>query len=126
MTLQHNNETEVGKILAIPKKSKERRKAWEKLVNKGDFSHKFDVLKSGKGTIIPKYRSGYGQTDVKHLLPCQYCHGMYRQADLWRHQKLCKNTAKLLSLISVPLQVVKDCYHKHVPTKLLMTKFLQI
>jgi hypothetical protein len=39
MSLKHHNEAEVARILTHPKKSKERRKMWDSLVKKGDFSH---------------------------------------------------------------------------------------
>ena len=92
MTRKHKNEIDVGRIFAYPKSSKQRRQLWGELVNKGNFSHNFNVLQSGKGTIIPKYRSGKTETKINNLLPCQYCRGMYRRKELWRHQKSCKKT----------------------------------
>lgn len=55
LTRKHGEELEVGKILALPKKSKERRKLWEQLVNKGDFANNYSVLEKGHGCVIPKY-----------------------------------------------------------------------
>ncbi|CAC5420382.1 unnamed protein product [Mytilus coruscus] len=67
------------------KKPAERRKQWEKLVNEGDYAHNNDVHESGKGEIIPKYRSSK-EDDV---IPCPFCHGMYCKSELWRHYKKC-------------------------------------
>ena len=103
LELAHNNEIEVAKILTLPKRSKERRKAWGLLVNKGDFSHNYEVLESGKGTIIPKYRVNEEEKDVKSFLPCQYCHGMYTRTELWRHQKSCKKSDESIKSVLGPV-----------------------
>jgi hypothetical protein len=50
-------------------RSKERRKLWEALVNKGDFASNFMVLEKGHGCIVPKYRQSKDST-VGSLLPC--------------------------------------------------------
>lgn len=91
LSLKHKNEIAVGKILALPKQSKERRKMWDELVKKGDFAYNYDILTTGKGTLIPKYRARDAETTIKNVLPCQYCRGMYRRKELWRHQKSCKS-----------------------------------
>jgi integrase len=83
----HNKELEVSKILMHPKRSKERRRMWEKLVNKGDFSHNISVLQSGNGMVIPKKRSE--NCSVKDLVPCEKCKALYRKKDLWKHSNFC-------------------------------------
>lgn len=55
----------------------------EKLVNEGYYAHNYDVFQSGKGEVIPKYRCStkHKEDDVK-LIPCRFCHGMYRKSEL--------------------------------------------
>ncbi|KAJ8316567.1 hypothetical protein KUTeg_005882 [Tegillarca granosa] len=90
LELKHCKELEVAKILALQKKSKERRTEWEKLVNRGDFCHNMNVLKDGKGLLIPKYRKHYKSTiSTKDYVPCENCMGYYKINDLCKHQKYC-------------------------------------
>mgnify|MGYP000324335466 FL=1 len=96
----HSNELEVGRILALKPKSKERRKEWEMLVNKGDFAHNFTVLEKGHGQIIPKYRKAE-ESEIKSLLPCQFCSGLYKKKELWKHQKSCNKRNECNSGISM-------------------------
>lgn len=85
---KHGNEIEVAKILILPKKSAERRTEWGKLVKAGNFQHNYDVYESGKGEVIPKYRSSNEQ--CLDLIPCYFCRGLYRRKELWRHFKTCQ------------------------------------
>lgn len=90
LSLRHHSEQEVTKILLLPKKSKERRKLWEELVNKGDFSHNYNVIENGHGMIIPKYRlGGNKEAQLKNYVPCSSCKAYYKKDDLWKHQKYC-------------------------------------
>lgn len=88
---KHKDEIDVAKVLILPKKSYERRKAWEKLVNEGDFAHNYNVLEKGDGQIIPKYRCSNREKSIK-LIPCTVCHGMYRKNELWQHFKKCSSS----------------------------------
>jgi len=50
---------------------RERRKVWEILVNKGDYSHNVGELNNGKDVLIPKY--SYQSTEEKTIgkhVPC--------------------------------------------------------
>ncbi|XP_053391155.1 uncharacterized protein LOC128553984 [Mercenaria mercenaria] len=89
LTNKHSNEHEVAIILMLPLRSKERKSAWQELVNKGDFSHNYQVIDKGHGTLIPKYRSRTNVDDIRSLLPCHSCRGFYKKTDLWKHQKIC-------------------------------------
>ncbi|KAJ8311593.1 hypothetical protein KUTeg_010948 [Tegillarca granosa] len=97
LQIKHRKENEVAKILTLEKKSLERRKQWEKLVNKGDFSHNMNVLKKGKGIVIPKYRIRHKSAiSTEDYVSCKDCKGYYRTNDLSKHQKMCvgKNEKK--------------------------------
>ncbi|KAJ8311586.1 hypothetical protein KUTeg_010941 [Tegillarca granosa] len=91
LEIKHRKEKEVAKILTLEKKSIERRKQWEKLVNKGDFSHNMNVLKKGKGIVIPKYRTSKTKSAIstEDYVSCKVCKGYYRTNDLGKHQKMC-------------------------------------
>lgn len=104
MSLKHQNEVEVAKILMLPKKSKERRKMWDILVKKGDFAHNYSILQKGHGILIPKYRSRKPAPNTKDYLPCQYCKGFYKKLDLWKHQKSCQKPENSDSLCIAPIR----------------------
>lgn len=89
----HNNEPEVVKILLMRKRSKPRRKAWECLVNKGDFHHNYQIFEKGHGMLIPKYRKKTATTEEKgvNYVPCEFCRGLFVKTDLWKHQKSCQD-----------------------------------
>ena len=91
----HSNETDVARILALTKKSKERKHMWASLVNKGNFNHNYEVIKKGRGVIIAKYCPRKGvEKDTSMYLPCSLCLGIYSKNDLWRHQKTCTANCK--------------------------------
>lgn len=83
----HKKEVSVAKILTHPKKSKERRRMWEELVNKGDFAHNIEVIEKGKGMIIPKRRAE--RNKCESLVPCAHCKAFYKRSEIWNHSKYC-------------------------------------
>ncbi|KAJ8311177.1 hypothetical protein KUTeg_011278 [Tegillarca granosa] len=87
----HFNESKVKEALSLRKHSKERKKAWLVLQNLGDYNHNVEVLKSGKGVLIPKYTTRKGDQSRKYqaYLPCKFCLGLYVKDELWKHQKRC-------------------------------------
>ncbi len=84
----HGDETEVARACAYPVKSRERKKAFEILKNKGNFLHNVEVLNHPEGNrkIIVVRRSG--RSDAKYL-PCPLCCGFFIQSELWRHYRVC-------------------------------------
>lgn len=99
MERKHSNETEVAKILILPKSSKERRNAWITLISKGNYNHNCKVLEKGRGTIIPKYRPRKNEEKEKgKYLPCVHCLGFFVGTDLWKHQKTCPANKSLQKL----------------------------
>ncbi len=91
----HKHTPEVSKVLLLELKSTERRKAWEELVNKGDYHHNYEVLERGHGTVIPKYRPRVQSSeDHGHYVPCTFCLGMFCKVELWKHQKTCPAAPK--------------------------------
>lgn len=83
----HYDKKEVKNILEMTKGSKERRRAFIALQNQGDFRYNMEVLRSGKGTVIPKYRTR--SKKIENLLACRYCKGLYQKRVLFLHSKNC-------------------------------------
>lgn len=86
----HSNETEVARILSMPKNSKRRRDAFNALTRNGDFYHNCDVLLLRKGELILTRRPN--EQERKFLKysdygPCPECLGFMRKKHLWHHLK---------------------------------------
>ena len=58
-----------------------------KIQKEGDFLHNMNVIKEGKGTVIPKYRTKSDK--VGNLLACSFCKGLYQKRVLFAHAKTC-------------------------------------
>ncbi len=89
----HKNEVDVAKALSFPKGSKERRINLDLLRNKGNRVHNTNVLKTGKGVLVPRQQSTAKHVNVKDYMHCLNCQGLFRQKALWRHMSRC-NLAK--------------------------------
>ena len=89
LTLCHSEESEVAHVITLKKGSRERRQAWAKLLLQGDYNHNFDVLESGRGKVIPKYRSKSNDQNVEDLIVCSYCKALYNKYLLYQHNKTC-------------------------------------
>ena len=83
----HSDETEVAQVLAMRKGSQERRRAWLKMLNEGDYKHNYAALENGVGTLIPKYRSK--NKTVEDVVICSHCNGLYKTTLLYLHVKRC-------------------------------------
>ncbi|KAG5892254.1 hypothetical protein JTB14_014624 [Gonioctena quinquepunctata] len=86
----HNNETEVARILSMPKCSKRRRDAFNSLTRNGDFYNNCDVLLLKKGELILARRPN--EQENKFLKysdygPCPECLGFMRKRHIWHHLK---------------------------------------
>ncbi len=89
----HKNEVEVAKALSFPKGSKERRINLDLLRNKENHVHNTNVLKAGKGVLVPRQQSIAKHANVKDYMHCLNCQGLFRQKALRRHMSRC-NLAK--------------------------------
>ena len=87
LTRVHAHEAEVAAILRLPKRSKERRNGFVRLLNEGDYKHNYDVLQGQSGTVIPKYRKAGRQTG--QLSACKFCKGLYVKPLLSKHLHKC-------------------------------------
>ena len=87
----HSSENEVASILCLPKSSKERKSKWDLLRNKGNMAHNNEIIKEGKGEIIPFRRpSVMEEKEQGSYLPCSICFAFIKKTDLWKHMKVCK------------------------------------
>ncbi|KAF4513828.1 UNVERIFIED_CONTAM: hypothetical protein B566_EDAN014219 [Ephemera danica] len=86
---QHPKETLVISFLKEPKNSAERREIIAKIRKLGNEIHNSEVLKTGEGFIIPKYRKRT-IVDPKSLEFCAFCHGMYTRSNLSAHIAECR------------------------------------
>ncbi|KAJ8943299.1 hypothetical protein NQ314_009788 [Rhamnusium bicolor] len=99
----HSNETEVARILSMPKNSKRRREAFNALTRNGDFYHNCDVLLLKKGELILTRRPT--EQERKFLKysdygPCPECLGFMIKRHLWHHLKyscICMKDKNILS-----------------------------
>ena len=94
----HRKKPEIVRVLSLNKGSSVRRNLLDNLRNRGNFKHNSDVLKNGKGVIIPKYRpwttisatSGeYTCKSLDEYVHCQYCKAMLIAKALPLHSKTC-------------------------------------
>ncbi|XP_041643298.1 uncharacterized protein LOC121509728 [Cheilinus undulatus] len=89
----HCDKPEVAIAFQYPKKSRERLKIWQRLINQGNFAHNKVVLRTGKGQLAAKKRptmSGQAQD----FLHCLYCHGLFLNLSLARHMRRCPEKVK--------------------------------
>ena len=83
----HSDEISVKEVTAFSPKSKIRKKLWQSLMNKGDYAHNMEVLKSGDGFLIPKRRTENMESSA--FIPCERCLVLISKHDMWRHAKNC-------------------------------------
>ena len=85
---KHKDELEVVQAISHNKRSKERKRLFKIIQNRGDFQHNKSVTKSNEGFLIPAKRpANVGQID--DFTTCDKCLGLFFIKDLWRHKKKC-------------------------------------
>lgn len=86
----HKNELDVAKILAQPLGSKNRFYLIQELKNKGIFLHNSDVIKTGKGALIPKKMPATDESnETSSFVPCIFCRAFFKKGSLSSHIKHC-------------------------------------
>lgn len=116
----HSNEPEVAKLMALS--SKESRRGFIQLANRGNFKHNASVLNAGEGSLIVRRRPSKQMHNSDDYLPCEHCLGLFLKRDLWRHVAKCpvkpsaistlsKNTKSRSSVISVSRMVLEGATH---------------
>ncbi|XP_041967320.1 uncharacterized protein LOC121724659 isoform X4 [Alosa sapidissima] len=87
LAMRHYNERDVIKALTLPKHSKERKTEMALLRNRGNSAHNHQVLKEGKGLLIPC--RVFKSQDPKDVLTCPGCSGMFSKEYMSRHIRCC-------------------------------------
>ncbi|XP_022055392.2 leukocyte receptor cluster member 8 homolog isoform X2 [Acanthochromis polyacanthus] len=86
---KHKDHAEVARALEFPKGSKERRIQLNLLRNRGNRAHNAEVLKKGKGLLIPRQQSTVPVSPSEYL-HCVYCEALLKRKSLWVHMKRCQ------------------------------------
>ena len=84
----HDDEVEVAEALAHPIGSRERRRLFLKIANKGNKNHNVEVLKKQDGILVPR-RQPPNKQPVEAYRFCVHCDGLYLRKELFRHEKNC-------------------------------------
>lgn len=91
---KHKDKPEVARAVAFPKGSKERRLQLSLLRNKGNRCHNAQVLKEGKGMVIPRQQS-ISPVRLSDYLHCINCEAYLKRKSLWRHMQRCHLNQKV-------------------------------
>ncbi|XP_077377797.1 uncharacterized protein LOC144018956 [Festucalex cinctus] len=90
---KHSHKEEVSAALRFPKGSQERQKAWNQLINEGNYVHNKRVLRTGEGQLAARKRPRKtGQ--AQDFLHCLHCRGLYVKKNLACHIKRCPERKK--------------------------------
>ncbi|XP_034397698.1 uncharacterized protein LOC117736452 [Cyclopterus lumpus] len=84
----HSDKPEVAAVFQHPKRSRERYKIWNRLINQGNFLHNKEVLKTGKGLLVSRKRPNKTHK-AQDFLHCLYCRGFFMKNSLSKHMKSC-------------------------------------
>lgn len=108
LELRHANELAIAKLLAMDKKSSQRRKGFIELIRIGDFYHNMEVLASKSGQLFlcrrPLLSQNYSYNDFG---PCPNCLGFVTKSFLSRHAKNC-TTQKISDCIVYGKSIKKE------------------
>ncbi|XP_070537215.1 uncharacterized protein [Ptychodera flava] len=86
---KHATETDVSYAFSFPKRSRRRKILLQELCNKGNHAHNCEVLKAGKGYLIPYKRPTYPIPAAEYK-PCPACLGYFVRRELTKHYKTCR------------------------------------
>ncbi len=112
---KHKDMPEVARALAFPKGSKERRLQLSFLRNKGTRSHNAQVLKEGKGIVIPRQQS-IAPVKPNDYLHCVNCAAYLKRKSMWRHMQRCHLSQKVKGMKPGKTRVQSLCtYAESVP-----------
>lgn len=89
----HSDKKEVAAALQHPLRSRERLKIWKQLINKGNFAHNKNVLKTGKGQLAVRKRPN-DPRKARDFLNCLYCRGLFVKKYIPKHMKVCPENKK--------------------------------
>ncbi|XP_056118313.1 uncharacterized protein LOC130095581 [Rhinichthys klamathensis goyatoka] len=112
---KHKDKPEVARAVAFPKGSKDRRLQVSLLRNKGNRCHNTQVLKEGKGLVIPRQQS-IAPVTASDYLHCVNCEAYLKRRSLWRHMQRCHLSKKVKGMKPGKTRVQALCsYTEPVP-----------
>lgn len=88
---QHYEQEDVVKAFSYPKLSKERKLCLKRLLRMGNRAHNVQVLKEGKGDLVP---CKWGTGKPADFLHCPYCDGLFLKRRIAVHLKQCPFAVK--------------------------------
>ncbi|XP_076837036.1 uncharacterized protein LOC143482555 [Brachyhypopomus gauderio] len=91
---KHKDKPEVARAITFPKSSKERRIHFSLLRNRGNRIHNNQVLKEGKGMVIPQQQSSV-PVKASDYLHCVNCEAYLKRRTLWKHMQRCHLNKKV-------------------------------
>lgn len=94
---KHKDKSEVARAMAFPVGSKERKLQLSLLRNQGNRAHNNQVIKKGKGIVIPCQQSSV-PVKASDYLHCINCEGYFKRRSLWRHMQRCHLSRKVKGL----------------------------
>ncbi|XP_026223685.1 uncharacterized protein LOC113171757 isoform X1 [Anabas testudineus] len=94
---KHKDKPEVARAVACPVGSKERKIQLSLLRNKGNRAHNNQVLKEGKGMVIPRQQS-CAPVKASDYLHCINCEAYLKRRSMWRHMQRCHLSRKVKGL----------------------------
>ncbi|XP_071329276.1 uncharacterized protein [Trachinotus anak] len=94
---KHSSEPAVAKAMSFPLKSKERKLNFDLIRNKGNHAHNNEVLKTGRGTLIPSQQTAK-QVKASDYMHCINCEAFLKRKALWRHMSRCRLARKCSTL----------------------------
>ncbi|KAK4886770.1 hypothetical protein RN001_003041 [Aquatica leii] len=94
---RHENEIDVAKVLAMKKRSKERKEAFSYIIRAGNFSHNCEVLSCKKGELVLVRRPAEIEAvtyTFAEFGPCPNCLGFMVKKQLYHHIRTCQHKPK--------------------------------
>ncbi|KAK4886437.1 hypothetical protein RN001_002708 [Aquatica leii] len=94
---RHENEIDVAKVLAMKKRSKERKEAFSYIIRAGNFSHNCEVLSCKKGELVLVRRPAEIEAvtyTFAEFGPCPNCLGFMVKKQLYLHIRTCQHKPK--------------------------------
>ncbi|KAK4887496.1 hypothetical protein RN001_003767 [Aquatica leii] len=94
---RHENEIDVAKVLAMKKRSKERKETFSYIIRAGNFSHNCEVLSCKKGELVLVRRPAETEAATYTFAefgPCPNCLGFMVKKQLYHHIRTCQHKPK--------------------------------
>ena len=112
----HRDEEDIAIALRLEKNSQERKVKLMELLRKGDYAHNKEVLRSGRGTLIPIRRQSNERT-VESFFPCEACQMLVHKSHIYKcpmRKKMPKTTEAEISQCEnlVTASTTEGKYHK--------------